>query len=58
MKKKVIIIWELIGTVVSSTFEIIDYDPINHCPTQYDGIPVPMINDLVNEEMLFFITSI
>jgi len=51
-------IWELIGTVVSSTFEIIDYDPVNHCPTQYDGIPVPMINDLVNEEMLFFITSI
>ena len=51
-------VWELIATVISSSFEIIDYDIEHHCPTQYDGILVPMINDIVSEEMQFFITSI
>ena len=51
-------VWELIGTVASSTFQIIDYDTINHCPGEYDGFTVPMINDIVYEEMLFFIVSI
>ena len=51
-------VWELIGMVISSSFEIIDYDDVNKCPTEYDGILVPMINDIVYEEMLFFIIQI
>lgn len=51
-------VWELIGTVTSSTFEIIDWDENAHQPSQYDGINVPIINDIINEELLFFITSI
>ena len=50
--------WEFIGMVASSIFEIIDYDLENHCPAQYDGVNVPMINDIVYEEMMFFIASI
>ena len=51
-------IWEFIGMVSSSSFQIIDYDIVNHCPTAYDGKMVPMINDILNEELLFFIISI
>ena len=51
-------VWELIGLVASSTFQIIDYDTVNHCPAEYDGYTVPMINDIIYEEMLFFIVSI
>ena len=51
-------VWELIAAVISSSFEIIDYDIEHHCPTQYDGIMLPMINDIISEEMQFFITAI
>lgn len=51
-------IWELIGSVTSSSFEIIDYDPVNHKPTDIDGKTLPMINDIINEEMQFFISTI
>lgn len=51
-------VWELIATVASSSFEIIDYDPMKHCASDIDHIMVPMINDLIYEEMLFFIISI
>ena len=51
-------IWELIGTVASSVFEIIDYDNENHKPSDLDGKLVPIINDIVYEELLFFIITI
>ena len=51
-------IWELIGAVASSTFEIIDYDESTHSAGQYNGLTVPMINDIIYEEMLVFILSI
>lgn len=51
-------VWELIGTVTSSAFEIIDWDTEHNCPGEYDGYDLPMINDIINEELLFFIASI
>ena len=51
-------IWELIATVASSTYEIIDYDEENHCKGKYDGQLVPIINDILYEEMMFFIITI
>lgn len=51
-------VWELIGMVVSSAFEIIDYDETTKGPGEYDGCLVPMINDIIYEEMLFFIIQI
>ena len=51
-------VWELIASVMSSSFEIIDYDMETHGPTKFDGILVPMINDIISEEMQFFITAI
>ena len=50
--------WDLIAMVSSSTFEIIDYDAEKHAPTEYDGCNVPMVNDIIYEEMMFFIASI
>lgn len=51
-------IWELISDVISSQFEIIDYDITTHSPGRYDKLLVPMVDDLVSEELLFFITAI
>lgn len=51
-------IWEFIGIIISSQFEIIDWDEENKCPTQFDGIKVPIIVDLLTEELLFFISII
>lgn len=51
-------IWEFIGTIISSSFEIIDWDEENKCPSAYDGIKVPIIVDYLTEELLFFITAI
>ena len=51
-------VWDLIAMVSSSTFEMIDYDAETHAPTEYDGCVVPMVNDIIYEEMLFFIASI
>ena len=51
-------VWEFVGMVSSSLFQIIDYDLENHCPGPYDGKMVPMVNDIINEELLLFILSI
>lgn len=51
-------VWEFIGMVSSSMFQIIDWDDEANKPTEYDGKIVPMINDIVYEEMLFFIAYI
>ena len=51
-------IWEFIGTIISSKFEIIDWDEEKNCPTEWDGHDVPMIVDIVTEELLFFISII
>ena len=51
-------ICDLIGTVNSSKFEIIEWDSENHRPHQHDGIEVPMIASIINEEMLIFISNI
>ena len=50
-------IWEFISTIVSSTFEIIDCDQ-NGNPLEYNGIKVPIILDIVYEELMFFICNI
>lgn len=51
-------IWDFIGTIISSTFEIIDWDEAAGQPGQFDGVQVPMINDIINEELMFFISNI
>lgn len=51
-------VWEFIGQVVSSQFEIIDYDDVNKRPTEYDGRKVPIETPIVNEELLYFISMI
>ena len=51
-------IYEFIGAVMSSSFEIIDWDDNKGEPTAWDGKLVPMINDMVKQELIFFITSI
>lgn len=55
MEQKIL---EMIGKIVSSSFEIIDYDTVNHCPTKEDGLMVPIVNDVIDEELLMFITMI
>ena len=52
------IILEMMGKINSSTFEIIEYDLENHCPSERDGINVPICSDLINEELSFFILMI
>lgn len=49
---------ELIAVVVSSSYEIIDWDDVNKCPSDLDGITIPIVNDLVTEEMILFISLI
>ena len=51
-------IHEFIGAVISSSFEMIDWDEENECPTEYDGKIVPIINDMVKQELMYFIESI
>lgn len=50
--------FELLGTVKSSSFEIIDWDEENNCPSMYDGKMVPMIDDIIDEEMLVYAVMI
>lgn len=48
-------IWfELLGTIKSSSFEIIDWDSTNNAPSAIDGKPLPMVDDMIDEEMLVF----
>lgn len=51
-------IQEFIGAVMSSSFEMIDWDNEKEEPTPYDGKYVPMVNDIIKQELIFFITSI
>ena len=51
-------ILEIIGKVISSSFEIIDYDVDHHCPSDIDGLMVPINNDMIDEELIFFICMI
>ena len=51
-------IWEFIGCVISSSYEIIDFDEEHNCPSTWDGTELPIINDMINEELMFFITVI
>jgi hypothetical protein len=57
-EKIMVKIMEFIGTIVSSSFEMIDWDEANDCPASLDGEKVPMINDIINEELMFFISTI
>ena len=50
-------IWEFISMISASKFEIIECDE-NGNPTQLDGNVVPMINDILNEELMLFISFI
>ena len=49
-------VWEFIGTVASSQFEIIDF--ADGAPSPYDGMTLPMIQDIIFEEMMFFVVNI
>lgn len=49
---------EFIGIIISSSFEIIDWDEKTNAPTRWDGEIVPMINDIINEELMLFIAYI
>ena len=49
---------EIIGKIISSSFEIIDWDDDNKCPGQYDMLNVPIINDIIDEEVVFFVCTI
>ena len=51
-------ILEIIGKVISSSFEIIDYDTDRNCPSELDGLALPINNDIVDEELIFFICMI
>lgn len=51
-------IYEFIGAIMSSSFEIIDWDNEKNEPTSWDGKIVPIINDIIKQELMFFITSI
>ena len=51
-------ILEMIGKVISSSFEIIDFDNDACKPSDLDGRIVPIINDMIDEELLFFICMI
>lgn len=50
--------FDLLGSVKASKFEIIDWDEDNDCPGKYDGLQVPMIDDMIDEEMLSYAISI
>lgn len=45
---------DLLGTIKTSSFEMINWDEQNNCPAEHDGVLVPMIDDLIDEEMLRF----
>lgn len=51
-------IQEFIGTVISSSYEIIDWDNDKNTPSSYDGCQVPLVNDIVTEELILFISNI
>ena len=51
-------IYEFIGAVMSSSFEIIDWDDEKDKPGIWDGEAVPMFNDIIKQELIFFINSI
>lgn len=50
--------FELIGAILSSSFEIIDFDEIENKPTEYDGRLLPIISDIIKQEVMEFIMLI
>lgn len=50
-------ILDLIGKIIASSFEIIDYDPMSKKPTEYDGKTVPIMENIY-EEVIFFVCNI
>ena len=55
IEKKIL---DIIGQILSSSFEIIDYNANEHRPGDLDGIPVPIVNDILNKELLQFVLNI
>lgn len=51
-------IQEFIGTIISSSYEIIDWDNETNSPSMYDGQQVPMISEIITEELIIFISNI
>lgn len=51
-------LYELMGKVLSSTFQIIEYNTDERKPSDIDGITLPIVNDILDKELLFFITTI
>ena len=51
-------ILEIIGKVISSSSALLDSDVDHHCPSDIDGLMVPINNDMIDEELIFFICMI
>ena len=51
-------ILEMIGIVISSSFEIIDFNTDTCTPSDLDGLTVPIINDIIDEELILFMCII
>ena len=51
-------ILEMIGIVISSSFEIIDFNTDTCMPGDLDGLMVPIINDIIDEELILFMCII
>ena len=50
---------EIIATIEASTFEIIEYDPeTGKGDKDLNGVKVPIINDIIRQEVLIYITMI
>ena len=49
---------QIILPIESTKSKIIEYDNENHCPSERDGIQVPLCSDLVDEELSFFVLMI
>ena len=50
--------FDLLGTIKASKFEMIDWDVENDRPGKYDKLEIPMIDDIIDEELLTFCISI
>ena len=48
----------MIGIVISSSFEIIDFNTDTCTPSELDGLTVPIINDIIDEELILFMCII
>ena len=51
-------LWQFIGNIKSTQYTVIDYDTKNHCPSNVDGVQIPLSNDFINAELLDYVSMI